>query len=75
MPAGTVKWYNSQKNYGFIVPDQGGSDMFVHASALEASSLETLNENQRIVYDTETNKRTGKLAAVNLREESDGKVT
>jgi len=75
MPAGTVKWYSSQKGYGFILPDEGGSDVFVHATALEASSLTTLNEDQRILYDIETNKRTGKPAAINLREDTDGKTT
>ena len=66
MAASTVKFYNSAKGYGFIQPDEGGNDVFVHISAVERAGLSTLREGQKIGYETETG-RNGKVAAVNLR--------
>jgi CspA family cold shock protein len=65
MANGIVKWFNPMKGYGFIQPDQGGSDAFVHISALERAGLSTLNEGARISYDLSTEK--GKTSAVNLQ--------
>lgn len=65
MATGTVKWFNSQKGFGFIVPDDGGKDVFVHISAVERSGMRTLNEGQRVSYELQTEK--GKTAAVNLK--------
>lgn len=65
MATGTVKWYNPAKRFGFIKPDDGSSDVFVHASALEAAGLHMLDENQKIQYDLAENK--GKTSAVNLK--------
>jgi CspA family cold shock protein len=62
-----VKWYNSTKGYGFVQPDNGGKDVFVHASALEASSLGTLNEGQKISYEVERDARSGKESAGRLQ--------
>ena len=64
MPTGTVKWFNEQKGYGFIQPDQGGKDVFVHISAVERSGLRNLVEGQR--FPTRS-RRTGKESAANLR--------
>jgi cold shock protein len=64
---GTVKWFNETKGYGFITPDAGGSDIFVHISAVERSGLRGLNEGQKISYDLEADRKTGKSAAVNLK--------
>ncbi len=66
MANGTVKWFNGQKGYGFIQPDEGGNDVFVHISAVERAGLSTLREGQKIAYEPETG-RNGKIAAVNLR--------
>ena len=66
MPTGTVKFFNEQKGYGFIAPDGGGQDAFVHITAVERAGMGTLRENQRIGYDLEEDRR-GKLAAGNLR--------
>jgi CspA family cold shock protein len=63
---GTVKWFNSQKGFGFIQPEGGGNDVFVHISAVEQAGLSLLNENQKVSFDTETG-RNGKVAAVNLK--------
>jgi cold shock protein len=63
---GTVKWFNSQKGFGFIQPEGGGNDVFVHISAVEQAGLSQLNENQRVSFETETG-RNGKVAAVNLK--------
>lgn len=66
MATGTVKWFNSQKGYGFIQPDEGGNDVFVHISAIQRSGLEGLNDGQKITYEIVQDKRTGKSAADNL---------
>ena len=65
MATGTVKWFNPTKGFGFIQPDQGGSDVFVHISALERAGLTTLNEGQKVSYELATNK--GKTSAANLK--------
>ena len=70
MPTGTVKFFNEQKGYGFIAPEGGGQDAFVHISAVERSGMQTLRENQRVSYDLEEDRR-GKMAACNLRDASD----
>jgi CspA family cold shock protein len=67
MPTGTVKWYNEAKGYGFIQPDNGGKDVFVHASALERAGLRGLVEGQKVSYDVESDRRTGKESAGNLK--------
>jgi len=63
---GTVKWFNGQKGFGFIQPDDGGNDVFVHISAVERSGLTSLNEGQKVSYDIVADSRTGKSAAENL---------
>ena len=65
MPAGTVKWFNVQKGYGFILPEGGGKDVFVHISAVQAAGLNGLDENQRVTYEVVSER--GKQAAANLR--------
>ena len=70
MPIGTVKFFNDSKGYGFIQPDQGNSDAFVHITALERAGMRTLQQNQRISYDLEQDNR-GKMSAVNLRSVED----
>jgi CspA family cold shock protein len=65
MPIGTVKFFNPDKGFGFIQPDDGTSDSFVHISAVESSGLGTLNKDQRVKYDIETDAR-GKSSATNL---------
>lgn len=67
MQQGTVKWFNGQKGYGFIQPDQGGKDVFVHISAVERSGIGSLSDGQRIGYELERDKRSGKESAVNLQ--------
>ncbi len=67
MPTGTVKWFNTQKGYGFIQPDEGGADVFVHITALEKSGLRGLNEGQKIQYDIQNDPKKGKAAAVNIQ--------
>ena len=66
MPIGTVKFFNESKGYGFIAPDDGGQDAFVHISAVEGSGMNSLRENQRVSYTLEQDRR-GKMAAVNLK--------
>ncbi|MBU1176453.1 MAG: cold-shock protein [Alphaproteobacteria bacterium] len=66
MATGTVKWFNGQKGYGFIQPDDGGKDVFVHISAVQRSGLTALDEGQKVTYDLVTDKRTGKFAADQL---------
>ena len=63
---GTVKFFNADKGYGFIAPESGGADAFVHISAVERSGLGTLSQNQRVSYELETDRR-GKTSAVNLQ--------
>ncbi len=65
MPQGTVRWFNTQKGYGFIHPDGGGGDVFVHISAVERSGLSTLHEGQKVSFDVETGVE-GKTSAENL---------
>jgi cold shock protein len=67
MSSGTVKWFNGQKGFGFIQPDDGGKDVFVHISAVERAGLSNLNEGQKITFDVVADRRTGKSAADNLR--------
>ena len=66
MAVGTVKWFNATKGYGFIQPEDGGKDVFVHITAVERSELNGLNEGQRLSYELEKDRRTGKESAVNL---------
>jgi len=66
MPIGTVKFFNTDKGYGFIAPDNGGGDSFVHISAVERAGMATLNKDQRLSFDVETDRR-GKASAVNLQ--------
>lgn len=68
MSTGTVKWFNSQKGYGFIQPDDGSKDVFVHISAVERAGLNTLNEGQKVSFDVVTDRKRGKSSAENLRE-------
>ena len=65
MSEGTVKWFNTQKGYGFINPDEEGNDVFVHITAIQNSGLNELNEGQRVSYELEE-QRNGRMAAVNL---------
>jgi cold shock protein len=65
MPVGTVKFFNTEKGYGFIAPDDGAPDNFVHISAVERAGMGTLNKDQRVKYELETDNR-GKTSAVNL---------
>ncbi|MYZ46540.1 cold-shock protein [Propylenella binzhouense] len=67
MTIGSVKFYNSQRGYGFIQPDDGSKDVFVHATALEAAGMRGLVEGQKIAFDAETDRRTGRVAAANLQ--------
>ncbi|MBP7704757.1 MAG: cold-shock protein [Caulobacter sp.] len=66
MATGTVKWFNTTKGFGFIQPDAGGSDVFVHASAVERSSLGTIHEGQKLSYELEQDQRSGKTSAGQL---------
>ena len=66
MATGTVKWFNAQKGYGFISPDNGGKDVFVHISAVERAGMTSLREGQKVSFDEEADRR-GKNAATNLR--------
>jgi cold shock protein len=67
MTQGTVKWFNSQKGFGFIQPDDGGNDVFVHISAVERAGLPGLNEGQKVAFEIVANRKTGKSSAENLR--------
>jgi CspA family cold shock protein len=67
MTTGTVKWFNTTKGFGFIQPDDGGKDVFVHISAVERSELQRLNEGQKVGYDLERDRKTGRESAVALR--------
>ena len=67
MANGTVKWFNSQKGFGFIQPSDGGKDVFVHISAVERAGLSGLNEGQKVSYDLGQDRKTGKSRAENVR--------
>ena len=67
MAQGTIKFFNSQKGYGFIAQDSGGPDVFVHISALERAGMRGLVEGQKVTFDIETDRRRGKAAAANLQ--------
>ena len=67
MATGKVKWFNEQKGYGFIKPDAGGTDVFVHISAVERSGLRGLADDQPIEYELQTDERRGKTSAVDLK--------
>ena len=66
MQKGTVKFYNDQKGYGFVQPDGGGKDVFVHATALERAGMRGLVEGQKVSFDTQEDRRTGKIAVANI---------
>jgi CspA family cold shock protein len=67
MATGTVKWFNTQKGFGFIQPDTGGKDVFVHISAVERAGMNGLNEGQKISFDLVTDRKSGKTSAGNLQ--------
>jgi CspA family cold shock protein len=67
MATGTVKWFNAAKGFGFIQPDVGGADVFVHISAVERAGMRDLNEGQKIAYEVVADRRTGKSSADNLK--------
>jgi len=67
MPKGTVKWFNPTKGYGFIAPESGGKDIFVHISAVQKAGLRTLNEGQKVGFDVEQ-QQNGRTAAINLQQ-------
>ncbi len=67
MNTGTVKWYNETKGYGFIQPDNGGKDVFVHATALERAGIRGLREGQKVSFDTAEDRRSGKIAVNNIQ--------
>ncbi|MDD9900803.1 MAG: cold-shock protein [Alphaproteobacteria bacterium] len=67
MASGTVKWFNTKKGFGFIVPDEGGQDVFVHISAVEKSGMKALNEGQKVIYELAPD-RQGRMTAVDLKE-------
>jgi CspA family cold shock protein len=66
MATGTVKWFNTTKGFGFIQPDAGGADVFVHASAVERAGMNSLNEGDKISYELEQDRRSGKMSAGQL---------
>jgi len=65
---GTVKWFNDQKGFGFIQPEDGGNDVFVHISAVNKSGMQTLHEGQKVTFELENDERSGKAAAANIQE-------
>lgn len=67
MPIGTVKWFNAQKGYGFIEPEHGGPDVFLHVSAVERSGIGNPTEGQKLRYEEETDTKKGKTSAANLQ--------
>jgi cold shock protein len=67
MATGTVKWFNSQKGFGFIAPDNGGSDAFVHISAVERSGISELRDGQKVSYELVADRKSGKMSADNLK--------
>jgi cold shock protein len=68
METGTVKFYNDQKGFGFITPDSGGKDVFVHATALERAGMGNLVEGQKVSFNTEEDRRTGKTAVATIQD-------
>jgi CspA family cold shock protein len=72
MAVGTVKWFNSQKGFGFIHPDDGGKDVFVHISAVERAGLFSLTEGEKVAFDLVADRKTGKSSADNLRFSTEG---
>ena len=68
MPVGTVKWFNSTKGYGFIQPDNGGPDVFVHISAVERAGLSNLNEGEKVSYEEQRDPKRGTTSAENLKK-------
>jgi CspA family cold shock protein len=68
MPTGTVKWFNATKGYGFIQPDDGSKDVFVHVSAVERAGMDTLREGQKVRYEVREDSRSGKSSAEDLRQ-------
>ena len=68
MTTGTVKWFNDQKGFGFIQPDDGGKDVFVHVSAVERAGMRGLVEGQKVTFDVTTDRRTGRTSADNLQQ-------
>ena len=68
MATGTVKWFNTTKGYGFITPDEGGQDVFVHISAVQASGMTELQEGAKISFELQMDERKGKTSAVNLQQ-------
>jgi len=67
MPNGTVKWFNPTKGFGFIQPDSGGADIFVHISAVERAGLSSLDEGEKVSFDEERDPKKGKTSAVNIK--------
>jgi cold shock protein len=67
MTSGTVKFYSTQRGFGFIQPDDGSKDVFVHATALERAGIATLAEGQKVTFDTEMDRRSGKTAVANIK--------
>jgi len=67
MMKGTVKWFNGQKGFGFIAPEDGSKDVFVHISAVERAGMQSLNEGQKVSFEVVADRRTGKSSADNLR--------
>jgi CspA family cold shock protein len=67
MATGTVKWFNTTKGFGFIQPDEGGSDVFVHISAVERAGMRSLDDGQKVSYELEKDRKTGRSSAVNLQ--------
>ena len=68
MPKGTVKWFNMTKGFGFIAPDDGTKDVFVHISAVERAGLNELREGQKVSFELEADRKSGKQAATNLKD-------
>ena len=68
MTTGTVKWFNGQKGFGFIAPDDGGPDAFVHISAVERSGMSDLRDGQKVSYDLVADRKSGKMSAENLQD-------
>jgi CspA family cold shock protein len=67
MTTGTVKWFNAQKGYGFIAPDRGGKDVFVHISAVERAGMSSLRDGQKVSFEEVTDERSGRRSAENLK--------